>query len=197
MAVVLRSGAILALATGATALSLTARGPVLQTARSAPAAMILDMEPKLATASAPAALTAADADVDKIFQRCEWWDVQQATKLEVINVLGRWDSATEWAERTQFSEVTDVRATSMKQSATRSRYEMAQRNNVVERVALQQNAPNMPFKNAALAASVGRTVADFQAMPVTKAAVNVVFDALVESRNGLIPPEVCLATSAV
>lgn len=106
-------------------------------------------------------------------------------------MLGRWESATEWAERTEFTEVTDIRAVSRAQSATLKRYEMAQRNGLVERVALQQNAPNLPFKNAPLAASVSKTVKDFEQMPVTRAAVNVVFDALVESRNGLIPPALC------
>jgi hypothetical protein len=136
----------------------------------------------------PATSQAAD---DKVFRRAEFWDKEEATRLEVINVLGRWDSASEWAERTEFTEVTNIRAVSRAQSATRQRYEMAQKNGVVERVALQQNAPKMPFKNAALAASVGRTVHDFDKMLVTRAAVNVVFDALVESRNGLIPPKLC------
>ncbi|EOD18815.1 hypothetical protein EMIHUDRAFT_209569 [Emiliania huxleyi CCMP1516] len=50
-----------------------------------------------------------------------------------------------------------------------------------------QNVPNLPFTNAKIAASVGLTVDDFQALPVTRAACNVLFDGLAESRSGLIP----------
>jgi len=42
-----------------------------------------------------------------------------------------------------------------------------------------------------MAAAFGRTIEDFEAMPVSRAAVNVVFDALVESKSGLIKPELC------
>lgn len=176
--------AVLALATGASTLSSSATQPVMRAGRAATICMVLDTERMLSVAP-------VTSQTDKVFRRAEFWDKEEATKLEVINVLGRWNSATEWAERTEFSEVTDIRAVSKAQSATRQRYEMAQRNGVVERVALQQNAPRMPFRNTALAASVGKTVEDFEKMPVTRAAVNVVFDALVESRNGLIPPELC------
>ena len=53
-----------------------------------------------------------------------------------------------------------------------------------------QNVPNLPFTNAKIAASVGLTVDDFQALPVTRAACNVLFDGLAESRSGLIPYKV-------
>tara|TARA_B100000524_G_C23605703_1_gene354316 strand:+ start:358 stop:720 length:363 start_codon:yes stop_codon:yes gene_type:complete len=58
-------------------------------------------------------------------------------------------------------------------------------------VCAQQNVKNLPFTNAALAASVGKTVEDFESMEVTRGAVNVVFDGLMESAAGLIPPDVC------
>jgi len=49
----------------------------------------------------------------------------------------------------------------------------------------------MPFKNEALAASVGKTVEEMNALrPPSKYACNVVYDALAQSKSSLIPPEV-------
>jgi hypothetical protein len=73
---------------------------------------------------------------------------------------------------------------------------MARRLGMVERVALVQNAPRLPFTNERLAASFGKTAAEFDAMPVSKAASNVVFDALVESKSGLLRPDLCDARRA-
>ena len=53
-------------------------------------------------------------------------------------------------------------------------------------VALLQNINALPFTNERLAASVGKSAAEFNAAPVSEAAVNVVFDALAESKNGLV-----------
>ena len=58
-----------------------------------------------------------------------------------------------------------------------------QRVDEAERVALAQNVPKRPFTNEKLAASVGLTVADFEGLDVSKAACNVVYDALAESRS--------------
>ena len=57
---------------------------------------------------------------------------------------------------------------------------------VTERIG-QQNIPNRPFTNEKLAASFGMTCADFEDIPVTVDACNVAYDALAESRSGLIP----------
>ena len=43
-------------------------------------------------------------------------------------------------------------------------------------------------RNEKIAAAAGRTVDDFNAVPVTRAAIDVVYDALAESRASLIPP---------
>ena len=51
-------------------------------------------------------------------------------------------------------------------------------------VALLQNINALPFTNERLAASVGKSTAEFNAAPVSEAAVNVVFDALAESKTG-------------
>ena len=55
-------------------------------------------------------------------------------------------------------------------------------------MALLQNINALPFTNERLAASVGKSAAEFDAAPLTDAAVNVVFDALAESKNGLVLP---------
>jgi hypothetical protein len=86
--------------------------------------------------------------------------------------------------------VENIRQEDEAQSATKKRYDMAQRMGMAERVALQFNAPDMPFKNEALARSVGCTIEDFEKVEVTPAACGLVFDALVESKSTLIAPDV-------
>jgi hypothetical protein len=51
------------------------------------------------------------------------------------------------------------------------------------------NVPKLPFTNAALAATAGRTVEDF-VEPPSMAAINVVYDALAQSKSSLVPPKV-------
>lgn len=128
---------------------------------------------------------------DTIFRRAEFWAGDTCTLLEIANVMGRWEDASEWAERKEFAIVDARRKEDMAQAASLERYEMAQRMGVVERVALQQNVGGLPFRNEALAAAFGRTTEDFEAMPVSKVAIDVVFDALVESKSGLLKPELC------
>lgn len=144
---------------------------------------------------APIALPAW-AEEGPIFRRAEFWDNRTATKVEVLNVLGRFESASQWAERTFFVTVPPgIEKKEVEDNSwTRQRFEMAQRMKVVERAALIQRlvfdeAATLPFTNEKLAASVGRSVADFNALPVSRAAVDVVYDALAESKASLIPPE--------
>jgi len=131
------------------------------------------------------------ADPTKVYQRAEFWNKEQATVLEMVNVLGRWEKTEQWRTRSEFSVVENERKPALAHTATKKRFEMAQRMGMAERVAMQQNVKNLPFTNAALAASVGKTVEDFESMEVTRGAVNVVFDGLMESAAGLIPPDVC------
>lgn len=105
-------------------------------------------------------------------------------------MLGRWESSSEWAARTEFSVAKEKRKEDMAQGATMARYDMARRNNAVERVALQQNVAKLPFTNARLAASMGSSVEELRERAVSKTAVNVVFDALSESKSGLLAQEV-------
>lgn len=132
-------------------------------------------------------LLAQHPELGTVFRRAEFWSNETATLLDVINVIGRFDKCADFRERTVFSVVDDPRKEDEKQGETRERYDMAVRMNCASRVALYQNGPNLPFTNAALATSVGMSVEDFQGLAVTKAACNVVFDALAESRSGLIP----------
>jgi hypothetical protein len=132
-------------------------------------------------------LLAANPDLAIGFRRAEFWSNQTTTLLEVINVLGRFESCAEWRERSVFSVVENTRVEDEAQGETRERHDMAVRMKCSERVALYQNCPNLPFTNAKLAASVGLTVEDFAGLEVTKASCNVVYDALAESRSGLIP----------
>jgi hypothetical protein len=124
-------------------------------------------------------------------RRAAFWLPDRVTLREVLNVLGRFESANEWKERTIFLEVENVKDDQdPRQQWTKKRYEMAQRMGVVERAALEFNAPNLPFTNEALARSVGCTIEDFQNLKITPAACALVFDALVESKSTLIAPDV-------
>lgn len=98
----------------------------------------------------------------------------------------------DWSERTEFvlESAFNQRDETELQAMTRKRYEMAQRMGQAERTAFYQNVPKLPFTNSALAASIGKTVEDFETPP-SIAQCNVVFDALVQSKSSLIPPDVC------
>jgi len=126
------------------------------------------------------------------WRRAAFWEPGKCTLLEIINVLGRFESCSQWFERTEFCELDskEERAEDGRNGLTKKRHEMALRMKCAERAALFQNLPDLPFTNEALAASVGLTVEDFERMPVTKEACEVTFDALAESRSSLIPYKV-------
>lgn len=132
-------------------------------------------------------LLAANPELATSFKRAEFWANGTVSVLEVINILGRFEKCVEFRERTQFAEVENSREEDERQAETRKRYEMALSLKCAERAGLYMNIPNKPFTNAALAKSVGLTVEDFELLEPTKLAANVVFDALAESRAGLIP----------
>lgn len=136
-----------------------------------------------------AAIYAANPSLQVGFRRAEFWQAEKCTLLEALNVLGRWETSSEWSERTEFTSVRDVSASTMEHAGTRERYERANKMGVVQRVAHRQNIVKLPFRNTALAASVGLTIDDFNDMPLSDDAINVVFDVLAESKSGLIPPE--------
>ena len=130
------------------------------------------------------------ADLGQSFRRAEVWSSDTATLTDVINVVGRWESCSAWRERTEFREDVDegklLFFEDPVQPYTRKKYDMSVRLGSASRVALLQNINALPFTNERLAASVGKSAAEFNAAPVSEAAVNVVFDALAESKNGLV-----------
>jgi len=136
-----------------------------------------------------AAITSADLDTS--LRSAILWSNETATWLEVVNVLGRWESCDEWKERTEFTIVENVREEDLRQGGTKERYEMANRLGCCERLALQQNVGTLPFTNEKLAASVGKTVEEFEHMEVTPAAASIVFDALVQSKSSMLNFKSC------
>lgn len=131
-------------------------------------------------------MTAA-ADPTKVYRRAEFWEPETATLLEVVNVLGRWQTASEWAERTQFSVIESAREENMAQAGSVERHDYARRNGLVERLALEQNIASLPFTDERLAASMGKTVAEMDAMAVSKTAASIVFDAAAQSKSSMVP----------
>ena len=135
------------------------------------------------------ALLRANENEGRSFSRAQLFSDETATALEIINVLGRWESSSEWAERTQF--VDDVgNDNSQDQAKTRKRYETAQKLGCVERVAFQMNVPTLEFTNERLAASVGRSCEDFVGVEPTSAALNIVYDAIAQSKSSLVAREI-------
>mmetsp|Transcript_23071 Transcript_23071/g.72504 ORF Transcript_23071/g.72504 Transcript_23071/m.72504 type:complete len:167 (-) Transcript_23071:694-1194(-) len=129
-------------------------------------------------------------DLEKRFKRAEFWEAGDASLLELINVIGRWESCSEWLERTRFAVVEDARKENMVQGASVERYDYARRNGLVERLAMVQNVPQLPFRDERLAAWAGKSVREMNAMPVSRAAVEIVFDSLTQSKSSLVPEKV-------
>ena len=127
-----------------------------------------------------------DAALSDIIRRAEFWSNETCTTMEIINVVGRWEKHSDFLERTEFTEA-GYRVEGLSQAGTEKRYKMALKLKVSERYGLIYNAPKLPFTNERLAASLGLTCEDFADFEVSEAACNVVYDALAESRSGLIP----------
>ena len=141
-------------------------------------------------ADAAAEIRGVAARVEGVAPRRVLWDgCGPTTLLDIANVLGRWETCDEWSTRTEFTEVENASEMTEAQGGTRKRYEMAQNLGQVERIALVQNCAKLPFRDEALAASCGLTVADMNELPVNNIAVNVVFDALAQSKSSLVTPE--------
>ena len=135
----------------------------------------------------PAPSMSATVDADKTYRTAQFWEEDSATLLDIANVLGRWETASEWANRTEFSVVQVAREENMAQSGSLERHEYARRNKLAERIALMQNGPKLPFKNERLAASLGKTVEEMNALPVNDVALGIVYDLLAESKSSMLP----------
>jgi len=131
-------------------------------------------------------LAKARDDVGERVNRAEFWTNETASVLELVNVLGRWQGHADILERSVFTQES-YRQEDLRQSGTEKRYRMAQKMKCTERYGLMCNGPMRPFTDAKLAASVGLTCEELNTLPVSMAACNIVYDALAESRSGLIP----------
>ncbi|KAL1518423.1 hypothetical protein AB1Y20_002715 [Prymnesium parvum] len=151
-----------------------------------PATLRLHPALPLPLAATRRAASPSMSSASKVYRRAQFWEAEACTLLEIANVLGRWRTVDQWRERTAFAAPTARRVDSMAQGGTLERYEYAQRNDLAERVAMQQNLPSLPFTDERLAAAFGKSVAEFDAMPVSKVAIDVVFDALVESKASMV-----------
>ena len=65
------------------------------------------------------------------------------------------------------------------------------RNKLVQRYWMGENVGLLPFTDEKLAASVGKTAAEIDAMPINPLAADVVFDALSTSNAGILARSVC------
>ena len=78
-----------------------------------------------------ARVSMSGVDLGQTFRRAEVWSSDTATLADVINVVGRWESCSEWRERTEFRE--DVQKDKLLffedpvQPYTRDKYEMSVR----------------------------------------------------------------------
>lgn len=133
---------------------------------------------------------AAGIDLEKRLKRAEFWEEGDCSMLDLINVLGRWESCSEWCERTKFSVVENARQENMVQGASVERHDYARRNKMVERIALVFKAPELPFKDERLAAWAGKTIEEMDAMPVKREAIEILYDALTQSKSSLVPEKV-------
>ena len=165
----------------------------------ASALLATSLVPSRTAARAPSPLLSAritrtpapvlSASVDRTFGRCEPWAPERATLLEVVNVVGRFGAdCSEWAERTEFAENVDEKDSTEAQAATAKRRAFADKNNQLERVAFRSNVPKLPFTDARLASSVGKSVDDFS-QPPSNEHLAIVFDAIANSKASLVSRE--------
>ena len=125
----------------------------------------------------------------------------KADARAIVNVLGRWQKTDEWdtigiakeldeilaGERTyEVVEISPIDGGDRDyvQKSPRRR-DFCKRKGVVQRYILGETVGLLPFNNAAMAASVGATCDELNAEPIDPFAVDVVFDALSESKSGI------------
>ena len=97
------------------------------------------------------------------------------------------------AKGTDFKAETKTYAVGQKSDPrpTPQRRGWAKRNRQVQRYWHAENVGLLPFTSKPLAASVGCTVAEMNAMPINPRACDVVFDALSRSQSGITEEEFC------
>ena len=126
------------------------------------------------------------ADPSRTFGRCEPWASERATARQIVGVVGRFTDSASWRDRSSFATVDDASADTPLQAETENRYAVAKKLGQVERVAFLQNVPTLRFADERLAASVGATVDDFASASIDEATMQIVFDALAQSKTSLV-----------
>lgn len=127
----------------------------------------------------------------------------------VVNVLGRWQSQSDWNSIGRKATLDEFRSgdyydddlqkldTDFNQPmeyyiARRPQFlNFCERYGLVARWVHKENVAKLPFTDAALAKSIGVSVAELNAEPVDEEAAEVVFDALCGSMAGFVDEEQC------
>lgn len=139
---------------------------------------------------------------------------ESVSTKDIINVLGRWTSYTQWesvgelpAMDKLFDESGRERNRLKAQQSsgllaakpgngdwvkkTPQRRGWCIRNGLVQRYWFTENVGLLPYRSKALAASVGCTVAELADEPISPLAADIVFDALAHGNSGIMQREVC------
>eukprot|EP00966_Prymnesium_polylepis_P262655 6066922-Prymnesium_polylepis.1 len=149
----------------------------------------------------------------------------RALAVDVVNVLGRWRTHAEWdtigelvamdklfdrdgipkRKLEPWSEMVDGRRMmgltaeeklSVSPARSPNRRAWCKRNRQAQRWWHNENVRLLRFSSPRLAASVGKTAAEMNAMEVDPLAANVVFDALARSQSGIVAKDECDARRA-
>ena len=135
-----------------------------------------------------------------VFKRAEvLFGGETVTEREVVNVIGRWKETSQWndigvAVQLDKMVAAGVRSKSqgtfsdrptevVDQQRTPERRKMLRKMGQVQRFLFVENVPTLPFKDAALARSVGASVRELNSEPLNPLALEVVFDALTQSKS--------------
>lgn len=150
---------------------------------------------------------------------------EKVNTIDVVNVLGRWRTHADWDSMgalVEMDKLFDSNGTPYKKlepwsemvdgkrlfslseeeklqvSPARSpnRRAWCKRNGQAQRWWHNENVPLCRFTSGSLAASVGKSVAEMNAMEVNPLALEIVFDALARSQSGIVPKELCDARRA-
>jgi hypothetical protein len=136
---------------------------------------------------------------------------EKVSKRAIVNVLGRWKSHRDWNEAGigRKGKLDDFRSgdyydddvKSLKTDFTKPMefyiarrpqfLNFCERYGLVARWVHEETVSELPFTDAALAASVGATVEELNAEPVDPLAAEIVFDALSGSAAGFVLEEQC------
>ena len=126
----------------------------------------------------------------------------QATARQVVNVIGRWKTVEDWDTIGLSAELDGILAgripykappkgQAVDTAATVRRRDFCINRNLCQRYMFSRNVGLLPFKDNALAASVGATARELNGEPLEPLALDVVFDALMESQGGVLDKGVC------